>query len=279
MKTLTANYPGTCRKCGARFPAGTKINWERGGRSEHVECPAKSAPAPDAPLVGIAPPRPTGKVNRKPGACVDCGAWVASGAGLLIFCPEDSGCVEHHDFSGYHVACADPTACRGRKVENRAARKAASADAAVKAAEKKAAEAAASAAYKTEKDRLTEGLVESSVGPEFLLPRPPCAAADPNGFYRRALYVVPAAAADGTTPAYVVETADGHDDWRVVYWALPEVARAWRLAHAEKCGIDRARAAEFLAKYAGCAGADVYREVLDSVPEDGGVLGPVAVAL
>jgi len=38
--TITAKYPGRCKKCGGQINVGDKIEWERGKGAEHVECPA-----------------------------------------------------------------------------------------------------------------------------------------------------------------------------------------------------------------------------------------------
>lgn len=41
MKTMTAKFPGTCRKCNARFPAGEQIQWSPETGATHADqCPA-----------------------------------------------------------------------------------------------------------------------------------------------------------------------------------------------------------------------------------------------
>ena len=42
MKRMTAKYPGTCRRCGARFPKGVTIDFDRtapkNSRTAHADC-------------------------------------------------------------------------------------------------------------------------------------------------------------------------------------------------------------------------------------------------
>jgi hypothetical protein len=35
MSTFQARFPGTCKRCGRSFPAGTSINWRQGYGAEH----------------------------------------------------------------------------------------------------------------------------------------------------------------------------------------------------------------------------------------------------
>ena len=47
--TMTAKFGGSCKRCGGRFPVGTKIDWNPGGRgATHMMCP------PVAPVVATA---------------------------------------------------------------------------------------------------------------------------------------------------------------------------------------------------------------------------------
>lgn len=45
--TITAKYPGRCRKCGGDINVGNSIEWRRGEKAYHTECP-DAAPAPRA---------------------------------------------------------------------------------------------------------------------------------------------------------------------------------------------------------------------------------------
>jgi len=90
---------------------GTEIEQTAGGKWVHGECPASLPEKNPGKLYAAGPQRSTERRNRKPDNCQHCGAWVAAGAGLLVWCPEDSGCPEHHDYSGYHVRCLDDVAC------------------------------------------------------------------------------------------------------------------------------------------------------------------------
>ena len=42
--TIQAKFQGTCTKCGQRFAAGTRIEWQRGAGSAHVTCPGQPTP-------------------------------------------------------------------------------------------------------------------------------------------------------------------------------------------------------------------------------------------
>lgn len=39
VRSIVAAYPGKCRACGERFPAGTQIYWGKGTQPQHAECP------------------------------------------------------------------------------------------------------------------------------------------------------------------------------------------------------------------------------------------------
>ena len=41
--TITARYSGTCRKCGGTINPGDSIEWERGSKPAHVNCPERQA--------------------------------------------------------------------------------------------------------------------------------------------------------------------------------------------------------------------------------------------
>lgn len=51
--TISAKYPGTCKKCGGKIAVGEKIEWSAGQGSQHAECPAKTVAAPPAPAKGV----------------------------------------------------------------------------------------------------------------------------------------------------------------------------------------------------------------------------------
>jgi hypothetical protein len=49
---LTSKFPGVCKRCGCRFPAGTQIEWSRAGGSTHLtsaDCDAAKALGASAP--------------------------------------------------------------------------------------------------------------------------------------------------------------------------------------------------------------------------------------
>lgn len=49
---ITARYSSSCPACGHTIAAGTKVEWSRGAKARHVQCPARiatPAPRPQAP--------------------------------------------------------------------------------------------------------------------------------------------------------------------------------------------------------------------------------------
>jgi ribosomal protein S14 len=38
--TITAKYPGRCKKCGGQISAGEQIEWEKSSGASHIKCPA-----------------------------------------------------------------------------------------------------------------------------------------------------------------------------------------------------------------------------------------------
>lgn len=262
MKKMTARYPGTCRKCGGKFPAGTEIMWG-GGVTEHAACPSTQQP-----LVGIVAGgtgtahRGQGKkTNQKSGSCDSCGEFLKPGQGELVYCVEDSGCLKHHDFSGWHVYCLDQAACKANKEAAKVARQKAAEEAKIKAAEKKAAEEAESNAYKTARDGVASGLVSVTCDmpdpSKLVLVRE--VARNNTGYYKMAL-------AEYTYGGVTIyrEEANGHDDWRTYWLVPPAIAKEACLAYAAKVGITVEKARDWMSKYSGCAGAEIYQAVLDA---------------
>lgn len=119
--TITAQYPGRCSKCGGRIEPGQQIDWDKSTRAtRHVTCPTKQTSEASQPIALVAGGAqiPQGR-NRKPGICDKCGQFLKPGQGILVRCIEDSGCPIHHDYSGWHVYCADEAACKARREEAR----------------------------------------------------------------------------------------------------------------------------------------------------------------
>lgn len=128
--TMRAKYPGTCRTCGQPIRVGDEIEWIKGEGARHVTCPTvqAAAPAPVALVPGGA--RHERGTNRKPGQCERCGELLQPGEGRLQYCEYDTGCLKHHDSSGYHLYCLDGVGCARRAAELKAERQAAKAAAA-----------------------------------------------------------------------------------------------------------------------------------------------------
>jgi hypothetical protein len=68
--TITAKYPGKCKKCGGRINVGDKIEWTKGEGAAHVECPANPEPYR---------PEPRKMVSRFDSTCVECGLKIKAG--------------------------------------------------------------------------------------------------------------------------------------------------------------------------------------------------------
>lgn len=47
--TITARYAGTCTKCSSPIAVGVKIEWTKGTKPAHTECPQAVAPATTRP--------------------------------------------------------------------------------------------------------------------------------------------------------------------------------------------------------------------------------------
>lgn len=43
--TITAKFPGTCKKCNNPISAGIQIEWSKGSGAQHVTCPEQTAQA------------------------------------------------------------------------------------------------------------------------------------------------------------------------------------------------------------------------------------------
>src|SRR5262245_44192324 len=52
--TITAKFASFCPLCRNRIEVGTSVNWERGSKATHVDCPPAAAPtAPAAPRLSV----------------------------------------------------------------------------------------------------------------------------------------------------------------------------------------------------------------------------------
>lgn len=266
MKKLSAKFPGKCGKCGGKFPAGTSILWGD-GKTEHESCPSAQQP-----LIGLvaggtgSANRGQGKkTNQKSADCDACGEWLKPGQGELVYCVEDSGCMKHHDNSGWHVYCLDAVACKTNKEAAKVARLQAVEEAKIKAAEKKAAEEAAIAAYKAAR-AVAVGMVSVTCGmadPTKLV-QVRVVAQDNSGFYKLTLIEY---TYDGVT--IYREDANGHDDWRTNWLVPPAIAKEACLAYAAKVGITVEKARDWMSKYSMCSGAEIYQAVIDAEVQTG----------
>lgn len=179
----------------------------------------------------------------------------------------------------YRIMSQDEAAALPKDLEELLAEKE-SKEAAEKAAkeerEKKAAETKAAI------DSLLDGLVQSSVGPTKPATAAPridgeaiphhMATSNPGDcvFGGEGMLVISRGdtryeegrTANGQRVVY--ESIRAYDDWRVYYWAPADVAKAWALAYAANKGITIEAAKEWLGKYDGCHGSDLYRTVVEN---------------
>lgn len=252
MRPMNAKYPGTCKKCGGRFAAGTRILWGS-GTTEHESCPSVGAPSP----ARVASAEGQSKTNQKAAACDGCGLWLAPGEGSLVYCHEDGGCVKHFDRSGWHVYCVDTAGCTTRKAELRAVRAKEIEDAKAKDLAAKAAKAEQAATYQKARSAIVgmEAMTCHLDGCVFVRE----VAKDDSGFYKQRIseYTL-----DGVT--VYCEEAHGYDDHRYTWLVPPDIAKATRLAYAAKLGITIEKARDWIAQYKGCHGQDIYQAVVDA---------------
>ena len=244
---ITAKFNSTCPKCSTYISAGEMVEWEKGQKARHVKCPTVKAAAP-APAPLLAAAKPAGaNTNRKSGSCERCGTFLTAGKGLLYFCPEDSGCLKHHDHSGYHLHCQDKDACTKAREEVKA-EQAKRAEVARKIQAEQKVKEALYTAWKTE---LTADLVqvEDALLPsdiEWLVRK------FQNGYWTVSF---------GKCSIGYVETADGHDDFRTMGWTDRATAENIWDAWAEKVGMTPVKAQEWLLKYRGCCGTAAYEHI------------------
>lgn len=195
------------------------------------EAPAPApAPATTQPetIYAFGTPKRTQRTNRKGDHCQRCGSWCAAGTGALIFCPEDSGCMEHHDHSGYHVQCLDAAACAAAQQQRKEER----AKRAEEAKRIKATQEAAIAGYHETVKRETAGLVATWVRVELRGEETNVASlriGTSHDLYRGA------AKHDGSV--VMRESVYAYDDFRETTWASQRVVDMAILRAAENSAV------------------------------------------
>lgn len=262
---INAKFSSRCPACGGLINPGDEVEWEKGKKATHVTCPEKpeASPVPEAKAEGKptqawaqvrgGAQRAAGR-NKRRGHCDRCGQMLEIGQGSLVRCYADTGCMQHFDEDGWHVYCLDTEACKVRQEENRAERKAAQEKAKKAAEEKRAREAEQAAAYKAEYERAQEGRISwyHDIGAKDLT----LVAEDKSGLYQRRLY---RGEVQGET--VYVEHADAYDDNRVTIWAPATILQP--IIDEKAAKITKAEAREWLEKYSGCLGAELYRRALE----------------
>lgn len=183
-----------------------------------------------------------------------------AGEGTLVFCVEDSGCLKHHDDSGYHLYCSSKTDCEARVKENKAARQIEIEEEKKKVAEKRAVEDAIKAKLDHARSSFTErGWVRMSGRPKDVKLN----LGDVIGTLRgtHTVSIQMATLCDGTECA--VEEANGYDDWRSYFWGPKDFVHSALRAYASENGITKEKAKEWLERYSGCEGEELYKVVVD----------------
>lgn len=253
---MLAKYKGYCGRCRTRYAAGTEIRKSVAGKWEHAECPDSLPEKNPGVIYAAGPQRATERRNRKAGHCQDCGEFVAAGKGLLIFCPEDSGCPQHHDYSGYHVSCADEAACGSRRNDRLDQARAACESATARKAALEAVQPIGAAILSCARAQLIEGLSLCSVRPADLVLGDRVSERTGGDTWAYTEATLP----DGRRA--VVAEWYSYDDSRTHYHVPADVALTSARAYAATNGITQERAREWLAQYSGCEGADIYRAAL-----------------
>jgi len=189
----------------------TQVIWTGDGVSIAATESLDPKPRAAAPVSAVASIRggaraPAGN-NRKAGNCDRCGHYLQPGQGHLERCYADTGCMQHFDDDGWHLGCADRTACDARVTENRERAEKA------KAATEELRKLAAGAEASWEPHEGGRGSWDTSHKPTFeSLPR------HPNHWQDR-FEIVPTDQAGGAPGIYWVHpTPNNADGWDTVAW-------------------------------------------------------------
>lgn len=102
--TITAKFPGRCKRCGGWIEAGETVEWVKGAGIRHIECPAKVAAKPSSP-------EPRKMTSRYNGKCVKCGHKITAGDEIYYL----------HGTGAWHVDCEAAKAAEQAKEEKRRA--------------------------------------------------------------------------------------------------------------------------------------------------------------
>lgn len=248
--TITAKFAGHCVACGGTITAGDKIEWEKGKKARHAECPASGTVLNAA----YQPKGETARTNRKAENCTFCGTPLPAGTGNLWW-GEDGCCSNrrHFDEGGWHVTCFDRDACHARVQERRAKAETDRKARQEKAdAERKAAQAAWDAARA---EIPADYIMSMSVN----IPREADTGSVEIGRHDGSVL---RRGRIGEVTVYV-QTWSGFDDFRTYLIAPPSIMRPLLDAQVQRMGLTREKAESWLAQYAGCVGEEIYRRALE----------------
>lgn len=252
---ITAKFNSTCPKCGQYINVGTQVNWEKGQKATHAKCPntkptVKTASETETPTTGKGN-------NRKPGYCDSCGAYLKVGEGKLWKClGSSSNCFKHWDNDeegGWHLNCLDETSCKTRREEQKVQREKEAQERKIRAEEKKRQEEETAKVTKALFQEATKDLVKVNVEVPGIVPGG-VIYEDKTGWFHVTL--TRATLPDGR--AAVLESAIGSDDYRHYTYVPRDVAETSLDAWIKKVNITPEAAQEWLQKYTGCEGTEIY---------------------
>ena len=292
---MYAKYQGRCKKCGGGIAVGNEILWEAGRGASHVQCATKPDPIYNSPpptdIVGNVDPaveatrygrtavagatpksfdsqvsrgehcRASGTVVRVKGH-----RYVVLGHTRPQYLSrewlEDMDEFEKEPGLWYEFQAVEvePTAEEAEQDDAAVKAKADAEAAKLAAAEAVAVKLAAAEAVAV---KLTAGLVRGTVGPcpESDVVWEKDAALRFEDDYHSLVYTR-GKLTDGRL--VISESSHAYDDDRSYIWGPAEVLCAWALAYAAKAGITVEKAREYMAKYSGCYGSDLYRAVVEA---------------
>src|ERR1019366_4167107 len=215
--TITAKFMSRCGACGGTIEAGSTVNWEKGAKATHVQCPSAIASPSRASVPS------TGQTNKKPADCIYCGLRLAPGTGSLWW-GEDGCCNNptHFDDGGWHVTCIARDACTARaKIARADAVKDRNEAVARQKLERSAKDTAAKVAKDSYESTRAALIAEHSLVPtvtniDKIVKRGPMTsvATMDDGFYKCTLSTCVT-----ELGVILVDSATGYDDYRTTFYA------------------------------------------------------------
>jgi hypothetical protein len=94
---ISAKFSSVCPDCGQRIAVGAKVNWSRGAKARHVNCPIATEGSPSA--ASEAPSAVRSLVARYRSLCGPCGQLINPGEAI----------VKVRGSRSVHAGCAEVT--------------------------------------------------------------------------------------------------------------------------------------------------------------------------